>query len=135
MLKEFKDFINRGSVVDLAVGVIIGASFGKIVDAVVNNVVMPPIGLLLGGVDFSKQEIVLKADNPATADISEKVSIGYGILINSLIQFLIIAWVLFMIVKAVNSLKKAEAAAPAAPPAPSRQEVLLEEIRDALAKR
>lgn len=135
MLKEFKDFINRGSVVDLAVGVIIGASFGKIVDAVVNNVVMPPIGLLLGGVDFSKQEIVLKADNIATADVSEKVAIGYGVLINSLIQFLIIAWVLFMIVKGVNSLKKAEAAAPAAPPAPSRQEVLLEEIRDALAKR
>lgn len=135
MLKEFKDFINRGSVVDLAVGVIIGAAFGKIVDAVVNQVVMPIVGLLIGGIDFSKQEILLKADNPATADINEKSAIGYGLLINTTIQFLIIAWVLFMIVKAVNSLKRAEAAAPAAPPAPSRSEVLLEEIRDSLAVR
>lgn len=135
MFKEFKDFINRGNVVDLAVGVIIGAAFGKIVDAVVNQLVMPVIGLLIGGIDFSKQEILLKADNPATADINEKSALGYGLLINATIQFLIIAWVLFMLVKAVNSLKRAEQAAPAAPPAPSRSEVLLEEIRDSLAVR
>jgi large conductance mechanosensitive channel len=128
MLSEFKDFAMRGNVVDLAVGVIIGGAFGKIVTALVDKVIMPPIGMLLGGVDFSKKAMTLSAaegDKPA-------VVLGYGEFINTIIQFIIIAFCLFMVIKAMNSMKKKEEAAPAAPPA---QEVLLREIRDALTKR
>lgn len=104
MLKEFRTFIARGNVIDLAVGVIIGAAFGKIVSSLVDDIIMPPIGLLLGGVDFSKMMLVLK-DGP------EPVAIKYGAFINLLIQFIIVAFVIFMIVKAVNRMKKDEPAA------------------------
>lgn len=128
MLKEFQEFIARGNVIDLAVGVIIGAAFGKIVDSLVNQVIMPPIGLALGGVDFSKMETVLRAENPATEAV-EKVAIQYGAFINTLIQFLIVAFVIFLIVKAVNRMRRE---APAEPAAPTTSEVLLMEIRDAV---
>lgn len=128
MLKEFRDFALRGNVVDLAIGVIIGASFGKIVDAMVNNILMPVIGILTGGIDFSKLQWVL-----ARNDAGEATSaLGYGVLISTIVQFTIIAWVLFLIVKAMNSLKKKAEEAPAAPAAPPAQEVLLGEIRDLL---
>ena len=131
MLKEFQEFIARGNVIDLAVGVIIGAAFGKIVDSLVNQVIMPPIGLALGGVDFSKMETVLRADNPATQEI-EKVAIQYGAFINTLIQFLIVAFVIFLVVKAVNRMRRE---APAEPTAPTTTEQLLMEIRDAVTAR
>ena len=132
---EFKEFIARGNVVDLAVGVIIGASFGKIVTSLVEQVVMPPIGLLLGKVDFSKLEWVLVPENTLTE--VEKVSIQYGAFINTVIQFLIVAFVVFMMVKLVNRLRREQAAAPApeTPPAPTPTEALLAEIRDELKAR
>ena len=130
IFSEFREFIARGNVIDLAVGVIIGASFNKIVDSLVNQVVMPPIGLALGGIDFSKLQFVLKPDDPATA-ASELVAIQYGAFINTLIQFLIVAWVIFILVKGVNSLRRAEPAE-AAPAAPTPSEALLTEIRDLL---
>ncbi|MES2834591.1 MAG: large-conductance mechanosensitive channel protein MscL [Pseudomonadota bacterium] len=132
---EFKDFISRGNVIDLAVGVIIGAAFGKIVTSLVEQVVMPPVGLLLGRVDFSKLEWVLKPENPATVEI-EKVAIQYGAFINTLIQFVIVAFVIFLMVKLVNRLRREKAAEPdAAPAAPTPTEALLTEIRDALKAR
>ncbi|PZQ61542.1 MAG: large conductance mechanosensitive channel protein MscL [Phenylobacterium zucineum] len=131
VFSEFREFINRGNVVDLAVGVIIGAAFNDIVKVLVDQVVMPPIGMLLSGVDFSKLALVLKPDDPAT-EASELVAIQYGALINAGIKFLIVAWVVFLLVKAVNSLRRQEAAAPEAPPAPTPQEALLTEIRDLL---
>lgn len=132
---EFKEFIARGNVVDLAVGVIIGASFGKIVTSLVEQVVMPPIGLLLGKVDFSKLEWVLVPENTLTE--VEKVSIQYGAFINTVIQFVIVAFVVFMMVKLVNRLRREQAAAPApeTPPAPTPTEALLAEIRDELKAR
>jgi len=129
---EFKEFIARGNVVDLAVGVIIGGAFGKIVSSLVDQVVMPPIGLALGGIDFSQMKVVLKAADPATK--MAEVAILYGAFINTVIQFLIIALVIFLAVKAINSLRRKEAEAPSAPPAPTRTEALLEDIRDALRK-
>ena len=135
LLTEFKEFAARGSVVDLAVGVIIGASFGKIVTSLVDQVIMPPIGLLLGGIDFAKLEWVLKREDPATAAI-EKVAIQYGAFINALIQFLIVAFVVFLLVKAVNRLRRQQAAAPdPVPAAPTATEALLAEIRDELKAR
>jgi large conductance mechanosensitive channel len=131
MLQEFKDFAMRGNVVDLAVGVIIGAAFGKIVTALVDKVMMPFIGLLTGGIDFSKMAYTLKAAEMVDGKEVPAVLLGYGEFINTIIQFIIIAFCLFMVIKAMNSLKKKEEAAPAAPPA---QEVLLREIRDALTK-
>lgn len=128
MLKEFQEFIARGNVIDLAVGVIIGASFGKIVDSLVNQVIMPPIGLALGGVDFSRMETVLRPDDPLTQEV-EKVAIQYGAFINTLIQFLIVAFVIFLVVKAVNRMRRE---APAEPAAPTTTEVLLTQIRDAV---
>ena len=130
ILSEFREFIARGNVVDLAVGVIIGGAFGKIVTALVEDVVMPPIGLLMSGVDFSLMNWVLKADNPATK-VDEMVAIQYGAFLNTVIQFMIVAWVVFLLVKAVNTLRRAQAAE-APPPAPSAQEALLTEIRDLL---
>ncbi len=130
ILNEFREFIARGNVVDLAVGVIIGGAFGKIVTALVEDVVMPPIGLLMSGVDFSLMNWVLKADNPATK-VDEMVAIQYGAFLNTIIQFLIVAWVVFLLVKAVNTLRRAQAAE-VPPPAPSAQEALLTEIRDLL---
>lgn len=128
LLTEFREFAARGNVVDLAVGVIIGASFGKIVTSLVDQVVMPPIGLLTGGMDFSKLEWVLRADDPATK-ASELVAIQYGAFVNTLIQFLIVAWVIFLLVKGVNALRRQQEEAPAAP---SPSEALLTEIRDLL---
>jgi len=130
-VKEFKEFAMRGSVVDLAVGVIIGAAFGKIVTSLVADIIMPPIGYLTGGIDFTEKKIVLKPGDPVHK-IAE-TAIHYGNFINAVIQFLIIAFCIFIVVKAINSLKKQEAAAP--DPAPSKEEVLLTEIRDLLAKR
>lgn len=130
---EFREFIARGNVVDLAVGVIIGGAFGAITKSLVDQVVMPPVGLLLGGVDFSALQIVLRPDDPATEAV-ELVSIQYGAFINTIVQFLIIAFAVFLLVKGVNALRRAEAAAPepAAPPAPTPSESLLMEIRDLL---
>ena len=136
LLTEFKEFAARGNVVDLAVGVIIGAAFGKIVTSLVEQVVMPPIGLLLGRVDFSNLEWVLTPENPATEEI-EKVAIQYGAFINTVIQFLIVAFVVFLMVKGINKLRREQAAdpTPAAPPAPTPTEALLAEIRDELKAR
>jgi large conductance mechanosensitive channel len=127
MLKKFRDFAMRGNVVDLAIGVIIGAAFGKIVSSMVDQIIMPVIGFMTGGVDFADMKYVLKAGDEAAK--TPEVAIMYGAFINTMVQFLIIAWVLFLIVKAMNSMQKKEAAAPAAAP---REEVLLEEIRDLL---
>ena len=135
LLGEFKEFAARGSVVDLAVGVIIGASFGKIVTSLVDQVIMPPIGLLLGGIDFAKLEWVLKREDPATAAI-EKVAIQYGAFINTLIQFLIVAFVVFLMVMGVNRMRRQQAATPdPVPAAPPATEALLAEIRDELKAR
>jgi len=131
---EFREFIARGNVVDLAVGVIIGASFGKIVTSLVDQVIMPPIGLALGGLDFSKLQWVLRADDAAT-QASELVAIQYGAFLNTMIQFVIVAWVVFLLVKAVNTMRREQAAAPEAAPAPTPSESLLTEIRDLLKSR
>jgi large conductance mechanosensitive channel len=131
--KEFKEFAMRGNVVDLAVGVIIGAAFGKIVTSLVNDVIMPPIGYLTGGIDFKNLKILIKEGDP-TKKIAD-VTINYGNFINTVIEFLIVAFCIFLIVKAINSMKKPEEAAPAADPAPSNEEVLLTQIRDLLAKK
>ena len=134
LLTEFKEFAARGSVVDLAVGVIIGASFGKIVTSLVEQVVMPPIGLVLGRVDFSNLKWVLSPEDPATEAI-EEVAIQYGAFLNTVIQFVIVAFVVFLMVKAINKMRRAEAAKPdPAPAAPSPTEALLAEIRDELRK-
>ena len=127
LLSEFKEFAARGSVIDLAVGVIIGASFGKIVTSLVDDVIMPPVGLLLGRVDFSKLEWVLRPENPATEAV-EKVAVGYGAFINTLLQFLIVAFVVFLLVKAINRLRRQEAASREPPAAPTPTEALLADI-------
>jgi large conductance mechanosensitive channel len=133
--REFKEFAIRGNVIDLAVGVIIGAAFGKIVDALVKDVLMPPLGYLIGGVDLSKMKIVLKPGDAAAK--VEEVAVLYGSFLNAIFEFLIIALCIFMVVKIMNKLKRNEAeevaVTPAAPPAPSTEEVLLTEIRDILA--
>lgn len=135
MVSEFKEFLSRGNVIDLAVGVIIGASFGRIVTSLVDQVVMPPIGLLLGGVDFSNLKWVLRPENPATEAI-EEVAIQYGAFINTLIQFVIVAFVIFLMVKFVNRLRREKAAQPdPVPAAPTATEALLAEIRDELRAR
>jgi large conductance mechanosensitive channel len=139
MLKEFKEFALKGNVVDLAVGVVIGGAFGKIVDSLVGDIIMPVIGAI-GGADFSSYFVRLASAGPETGGYAQLKEagvpmLGYGQFITVAINFLIIAWVLFLVVKGMNSLKKKEAAAPAAPPPPPAQEVLLGEIRDLLAKR
>ena len=131
MVQEFKEFAMRGNVVDLAVGVVIGGAFGKIVSSVVADVIMPPIGLLMGGVDFTDLKLVLKeavGETPA-------VTLNYGSVIQTCVDFIIVAFAIFMLVKAMNSLKRKEEAAPAAPPPPPPTEVLLTEIRDLLKSR
>jgi large conductance mechanosensitive channel len=134
LFQEFKEFAARGNVVDLAVGVIIGAAFGKIVTSLVEQVVMPPIGLVLGRVDFSELEWVLAPENPATEAV-EKVAIGYGAFLNTVIQFLIVAFVVFLLVKGINRLRRQQAQDPAPPAAPTPTEALLAEIRDELRAR
>lgn len=128
MGSEFKDFAMRGNVVDMAVGIVIGGAFGKIVSSFVADVLMPPIGLALGGVDFSDLAVTLKA----ATDEAEAVMLNYGSFIQTVIDFVIIAFAIFLVVKAMNSMKKKEEEAPAKPPEPSKEEVLLTEIRDAL---
>lgn len=128
MISEFKSFVMRGNVIDLAVGVVIGAAFGKIVTSLVDQIIMPPIGVLIGGVDFSSYKWVL---NPAGPDGKGEVAILYGAFFNTLVQFAIIALAIFLVVKLVNRLVKKEEAAPAPPPA---DVVLLTEIRDLLKK-
>ena len=128
LIQEFKAFAARGNVIDMAVGIIIGAAFGKIVSSFVGDIIMPPIGIILGGVDFSDLAVVLKAaegDAPA-------VVIAYGKFIQTIIDFLIIAFAIFMGVKAMNSMKKKAEEAPAAPAAPTKDQELLREIRDLL---
>jgi large conductance mechanosensitive channel len=131
MVKEFKEFAMRGNVVDMAVGIVIGAAFGKIVSSFVSDVLMPPIGMLLGGVDFSNLMITLKnavGDAPA-------VVVKYGVFINTVIDFVIVAFAIFMVIKGMNAMKKKEEKAPSAPPEPSKEELLLAEIRDTLKSR
>ena len=140
MLKEFKDFAMKGNVVDLAVGVIIGAAFGKIVDSLVNDLIMPIIGAIFGGLDFSNYFLRLSSAVTATSLVDAKKQgavFAYGNFLPVLVNFLIIAFVLFLAIKAINTMKRSDtaAAAPPAPPAPPRAEVLLEQIRDALAKK
>lgn len=142
MLKEFRDFAVKGNMVDLAVGVIIGAAFGAIVSSIVDDVFMPVIGLIIGGIDFSNLFIVLKNPNniPVTSLAQAKEAgvavLAVGVFINALVKFTIIAFVLFLVVKGINTLKRQVAKepppAPAAPPLPTKEEVLLTEIRDAL---
>lgn len=127
MLNEFKTFAMRGNVVDMAVGIIIGGAFGKIVSSFVSDVIMPPIGMLLGGMDFSQLSIAL-------GEGEEAASINYGMFINTVLDFIIIAFAIFVVIKGLNSLKKKEEEKPAEPPKPSAEEALLTEIRDLLAK-
>ena len=131
MLKEFREFAMRGNVMDMAIGIIIGGAFGKIISSLVNDVLMPPIGMLVGGMDFTKLGITLRAAEGDAAAVMLK----YGMFIQQVVDFVIIALVIFMMVKAMNSLRKKEEAAPAAPAPPPRQEALLEEIRDLLKKK
>ena len=137
MVKEFKEFISRGNVVDLAVGVIIGGAFGAIVNSLVKDVVMPPIGYIVGGLDASglKYTLVAGATDSYGRVTKPGVDISYGLFLNTLINFFIIAIVIFLVVKGVNSLKRKEAAKPVDPPVPSGEEKLLIEIRDLLAKK
>lgn len=130
MIKEFREFAVKGNMVDMAVGIIIGAAFGRIISSLVNDIVMPPLGLLIGGADFSQLAMVLQEATEGT----EAVLLRYGLFINQLIDFFIIAFAIFMVIKAMNRLKRKEEAKPAEPAAPPREQVLLEEIRDLLKK-
>lgn len=136
MIKEFKDFISRGNVLDLAVGVVIGAAFGKIVNSLVNDIIMPPIGYILHGVNFTNlrltiQQAQLDADGKV---VNPEVAVTYGNFIQGIIEFVIIAFCIFLVVKAFNHMRKKEAEVPAAPPVPTTEEQLLMEIRDLLKK-
>ena len=140
MIKEFKEFAMRGNVVDLAVGVVIGAAFGKIVTSMVNDVLMPPIGKAMGGVNFSDLFINLDPSKGSFASLKAAKDAGaaviaYGAFINNVIDFIIVAFCIFLVVKGMNAMKKKPAPAPPAPPAPTREEVLLTEIRDILKAR
>lgn len=139
MLKEFKEFAIKGNMLDMAVGIIIGAAFGTIIQSLVNDVIMPPIGMMLGGVDFSDLFLTLAEGTVpapyatlAAAQEAGAVTINYGVFFNAVISFLIIAFSVFMVVRSFNKLKKKEEAKPKAPPTPSAEEVLLGEIRDLL---
>jgi large conductance mechanosensitive channel len=131
IFSEFREFIARGNVIDLAVGVIVGAAFNDIIKSLVDQIVMPPIGLLLSGLDFSHLEWVLKPDNPLTK-ANELVAIQYGAFLNTLIKFLIVAWVVFLLVKGVNVIRREAELPTKDKPAPPPQEALLMEIRDLL---
>ena len=127
MLREFKDFAMRGNVVDMAVGIIIGAAFGKIVSSLVSDVIMPPIGMLMGSVSFSELAIALGEGEAAA-------TLNYGVFIDTIINFVIVAFAIFVLIKGINSMKKKEEEKPAEPPKPSAEETLLTEIRDLLAR-
>ncbi len=142
MLKEFREFAMRGNVVDMAVGIIIGVAFGTIIQSLVKDVIMPPIGLALGNVDFSNLFSVLKEGVPpgpyaalVEAQEAGAVTINYGTFINTIITFLIVAFAVFLLIRSINNMKKKEDEAPAAPPEPSKEETLLTEIRDILKQR
>lgn len=138
MLSEFKEFIAKGNVVDMAVGVIIGGAFGKIVSTFTDGVIMPPIGMMMGGVNFSELFIDLSGKGFKTLEEAKKAAapvITYGALINNIIDFVIVAFVLFLLIKQVNKMKAAPPPAPAAPPPPTADQKLLGEIRDLLAKK
>jgi len=128
MMSEFREFATRGNVVDMAVGIVIGVAFGKIVSSFVSDVLMPPIGLMVGGVDFSNLTMTLKQ----AGEEAEAVTLNYGVFIQSVIDFAIIAFAIFMVIRAMNTLKKKKVEAPPAPPKPSAEESLLIEIRDLL---
>jgi large conductance mechanosensitive channel len=141
MLREFREFAMRGNVVDMAVGIIIGAAFGKIVDSLVKDVIMPPIGVLLGKVDFSNLFFVLREGKSVgpylTVEAAQKagaVTFNYGMFINTVISFVIVAFAVFLLIRAINRLRRKEEEKPAAPPAPPEEVALLREIRDALKK-
>ena len=127
MLNEFKKFAMRGNVVDMAVGIIIGAAFGSIVKSLVNDIIMPPIGMIMGNVDFSDLAIALGEGESAA-------TISYGVFINTVLNFLIVAFAVFLLIKAINNLQRKEEEKPEEPPKPSAEETLLTEIRDLLAK-
>ncbi len=131
MMEEFKTFAMRGNVIDMAVGIVIGGAFGKIVSSFVADVIMPPIGVIIGGVNFSSLAITLKDAVGETA----AVTINYGNFIQTVFDFLIIAFAIFMVIRGMNSLEKKEEEAPAEPPAPTNEEIILTEIRDALQKK
>lgn len=131
MLKEFKEFAMRGNVMDMAIGIIIGTAFGKIISSFVSDVLMPPIGLLLGGIDFSNLAIVLKE---SVNENTPAVLLKYGLFINTIIDFLIIAFAIFLVIKSLNAMKKKEEEAPSEPPKPSEEVELLRQIRDSLKK-
>ena len=132
MFKEFKAFAMRGNVVDMAVGIVIGGAFGKIISSFVKDVLMPPIGMMMGGVDFSTMFVALDGqtyETLAAAVEAGAATLNYGNFIQSVVDFMIVAFAIFMVVRAMNNMKKKEEAAPKAPPAPSKEEVLLTEIR------
>ncbi|MBW2510268.1 MAG: large-conductance mechanosensitive channel protein MscL [Deltaproteobacteria bacterium] len=138
MMKEFKEFAVKGNVVDMAVGIIIGGAFGTIVKSLVADVMMPPIGLLLGGVDFSNLFIVMGEGSFESLDAAKEAgaaTINYGVFMNNVISFIIVAFAVFVLIKGINAAKKKEEEAPKAPPAPPAEEVLLTEIRDLLRQR
>jgi large conductance mechanosensitive channel len=138
MWREFRDFAMRGNVIDLAVGIIIGAAFTTIVNSLVNDIIMPPLGMLIGGIDFSNFFVTLKGGSHPTLEAAKAagaVTINYGLFINAIIKFVIVAFAIFILVKQINRLKREETAAPAVPPEPPREEVLLAEIRDILKAR
>lgn len=137
MFKEFKEFAMRGNVIDMAVGIIIGGAFGTIVKSLVDDIIMPPVGLLLGGTDFSNFFITLKGEPATTLEAAKEsgaVTINWGMFINSAISFLIVAFALFLLIKGMNSLKRQQEEAPPAPPELSTSEAFLKEIRDLLKK-
>jgi len=131
--KEFKEFAMRGNVMDMAVGIILGGAFGKIVSSFVSDVIMPPIGLLLGGVDFSQLKMTLQqAHTNAAGELIPAVTLNYGVFINTVIDFTIVAFTIFLMINAINRFHRKKAEEPAAPPAPTKEEELLTEIRDLL---
>jgi len=140
MVKEFKEFAVKGNMVDLAVGIIIGAAFGKIIASLVSDIIMPPIGLLLGGLNFTDMQWIMKdaVTDPMTGKVTAAVALKYGSFIQTLVDFIIIAFSVFMIIKGIMNMKKKQVeeqpAAPAAPPAPTKDQELLTEIRDLLKK-
>ena len=131
MVKEFKEFAVKGNMIDMAVGIIIGGAFGKIITSLVADVIMPPLGLLIGGVNFTALKITLRA----ASEGKDAVTLNYGAFLQVAFDFLIVAWAVFMMVKAINRMKRKEEAAPATPPAPTKDQILLTEIRDLLKAR
>ena len=128
MMKEFKEFAAKGNMLDMAVGIIVGAAFGKIITSLVSDVLMPPVGLIIGGVDFKTLKLTLKQAVGDTA----AVTLNYGVFIQTIVDFVIVAFAIFLLIKGVNAMRKKQEEAPAVPPAPPTQEVLLGEIRDLL---